>query len=130
MKTETQTPSATLYYREGSSDKIYQCAVQPSGPGYIVTFTYGRRGSTLQTGTKTSKPVGFDEAKKIFDKLVREKTAKGYRSAGGRRSPTPKAAKRSAKKTRTPATSVKIAGSNALPVNGHFTCLACFVATS
>ena len=68
----------SLYYREGSSDKEYHARIEPSGLGYIVTFAYGRRGSTLTTGTKTNAPVGFDEAKKIYDKLVKEKMAKGY----------------------------------------------------
>jgi bifunctional non-homologous end joining protein LigD len=44
----------------------------------VVNFAYGRRGSTLQTGTKTPAPVDHDTAKRTFDKLVREKTAKGY----------------------------------------------------
>lgn len=71
-------PSTTLYYCEGSSDKTYQAAVEPQGEGFVVTFAYGRRGSTLTTGTKTAAPVPFDQAKKIYDKLVKEKTAKGY----------------------------------------------------
>ena len=78
METKGSPERVTLYYREGSSDKIYQAALEPSGSGFVVNFCYGRRGSTLSTGTKTSQPVGFAEAKKIFDKLVREKTAKGY----------------------------------------------------
>ncbi len=68
----------TLYYREGNSDKVYQCAIEPSGEGYVVNFAYGRRGSTLSTGTKTSSPVDLATAKRLYDKLVREKTAKGY----------------------------------------------------
>ena len=68
----------TLYYRDNRSDKIYMCAIEPSGAGFIVTFAYGRRGSTLQTGTKTAQPVAYAAAKKIYDKLVQEKTAKGY----------------------------------------------------
>jgi len=68
----------TLYYRQGSSDKIYQTAIEPKDGGHIVTFAYGRRGTTLQTGIKTQTPVNYDSAKTIFDKLVREKTAKGY----------------------------------------------------
>ena len=32
----------------------------------------------MQTGTKTSTPVDYETAKGIYDKLVREKTAKGY----------------------------------------------------
>jgi bifunctional non-homologous end joining protein LigD len=71
-------PRVTLYYREGSSDKVYQCAIEASDHAYIVTFAYGRRGSTLNTGTKTSSPVDYPTAKSIYDKLVREKTSKGY----------------------------------------------------
>jgi bifunctional non-homologous end joining protein LigD len=68
----------TLYYREGSSDKVYQCGIEPSGDLFVVNFAYGRRGSTLNTGTKTSSPVKYETAKGTFDKLVREKMAKGY----------------------------------------------------
>jgi len=41
----------TLYFRQGSSDKIYQAAIEPKDGGYTVNFAYGRRGSTLSTGT-------------------------------------------------------------------------------
>lgn len=68
----------TLYYREGSSDKVYQTAIEPAGGGFVVNFAYGRRGSTLQTGTKTQKPVSREEADKIASKLIAEKQAKGY----------------------------------------------------
>jgi bifunctional non-homologous end joining protein LigD len=68
----------TLYYRQGSSDKVYQAAIEPRDGGYVVVFAYGRRGTTLQTGVKTQAPVDYVEAKCIYDKLVREKTAKGY----------------------------------------------------
>ncbi len=70
--------STTLYYREGSSDKIYQAAIEEATGGFVVSFAYGRRGSTLQTGTKTQKPVPLTSAKDIFDKLVQSKMAKGY----------------------------------------------------
>ena len=68
-----------LFYREGSSDKVYKATMikDPSG-GYLVNFAYGRRGNTLTMGTKTTNPIGFDAAKKIYDKLVSEKTGKGY----------------------------------------------------
>lgn len=71
--------SVTLFYREGSSDKIYAASIEEAPGGFLVNFQFGRRGSTLQTGTKTAKPLPYDDAKKIFDKLVREKTAKGYK---------------------------------------------------
>jgi bifunctional non-homologous end joining protein LigD len=67
-----------LYYREGSSDKVYQAAIEPAGDQFVVNFAYGRRGATLTAGTKTSSPVDFDTAKKIYTKLVSEKKAKGY----------------------------------------------------
>ena len=81
MKTTTNasaTERMTLYYREGSSDKVYQASIEPRGELFIVNFAFGRRGSALQTGTKTPEPVDYDSAKKIYDKLVQEKKAKGY----------------------------------------------------
>ena len=74
--------SITLEYHEGNSDKLYQAAIEPKDAGFTVTFAYGRRGSTLTTGTKTSGIVTYDEAKLVFDKLVKDKTAKGYKPMG------------------------------------------------
>jgi bifunctional non-homologous end joining protein LigD len=68
----------TLYFRQGSSDKIYQASIEQQNGAYVVNYAFGRRGTTLQTGTKTQSPVSYEEAKRIFDKLVNEKTAKGY----------------------------------------------------
>jgi len=76
--TETKPERITLYYREGSSDKVYQAAIEPEGELFVVNFAFGRRGSTLSTGTKTSSPVDYATAKRTYDKLVREKQAKGY----------------------------------------------------
>ena len=98
--TPTIIQSTTLHYRAGRSDKIYQAAIEEHTPGsdangYVVTFAYGRRGSTLKTGTKTPQPVSREAAIKIHDKLVASKWAKGYRVSGGgpgtpyRRSPEP-----------------------------------------
>ena len=78
MQTLTELPTTTLYYREGSSDKVYQCQIEAAGERFVVNFAYGRRGGTLNTGTKTNVPVNFDDAKRIFDKLVKEKRSKGY----------------------------------------------------
>jgi bifunctional non-homologous end joining protein LigD len=78
MNTLTELPNATLYYREGSSDKVYQCQIEPAGERFVVNFCYGRRGSTLNTGTKTNVPVDFDSAQRIYEKLVKEKRSKGY----------------------------------------------------
>src|ERR1700744_3214941 len=78
MQTLEKLTTITLYYREGLSDKIYQCQIEPAGHRFVVNFAYGRRGSSLNAGTKTNVPVEYTDAKRIFDKLVREKQAKGY----------------------------------------------------
>lgn len=70
--------STTLYFRQGPSDKVYQASIQPKDQGFMVHFAYGRRGSTLTTGSKTPAPVAYQIAKGIYDKLIKEKTAKGY----------------------------------------------------
>src|SRR5947209_2600830 len=70
--------TATLYYREGSSDKVYQAAIEEADGGFVVSFAFGRRGTTLQTGTKTQSPVPFEKARSIFDGLIKSKLAKGY----------------------------------------------------
>lgn len=70
-----------LYYREGNSDKVYHAEIEPAGDGFHVTFAYGRRGATLQTGTTTTKPVGRQEAEAIAAKLIASKLAKGYTPA-------------------------------------------------
>jgi len=74
----TKPERITLYYREGSSDKVYQASIEPEGELFLVNFAFGRRGSTLSTGTKTQTPVNHDQATRIFAKLVAEKKAKGY----------------------------------------------------
>ena len=70
----------TLYYREGSSDKIYQVSLeQNSSPERsLVRFAFGRRGSTLQTGMKTPAAVDYTTALRTYNQLVASKLAKGY----------------------------------------------------
>lgn len=70
--------NTTLYYRDGRSDKVYRIAIEPRDGDYVVNIAFGRRGTTLSTGTKTTSPVALDMAQTIHDKLVKEKMAKGY----------------------------------------------------
>jgi len=71
--------NTTLYYRNGGSDKVYHASIVGNpNDGWIVNIAYGRRGATLTTGCKTSTPVTYEQALKIFDKLIAEKQAKGY----------------------------------------------------
>ena len=80
MTTMTDAPveSVCLYYRDGGSDKIYNASIAADGTGFLVQFSYGRRGTALQAGTKTAAPVSLDKAKSIYEKLIAEKTSKGY----------------------------------------------------
>ena len=78
MPADTQSQRITLYFRQGASDKVYEACVEPQGAGFVVNFAFGRRGTTLQAGTKTAQPVDYQTALTVYDKLVREKTAKGY----------------------------------------------------
>ena len=74
MKTE----NITLFYKQEKSDKVYKVSLEESEDKYLVNFAYGRRGATLKTGTKTQSTVEYEKAKKIYDKLVLSKSAKGY----------------------------------------------------
>jgi predicted DNA-binding WGR domain protein len=70
--------SIDLYFREGTSDKVYHAEIVARGDGFVVNFAYGRRGAKMQTGSKTPKPVSRAKAEEIYSKLVTEKTDKGY----------------------------------------------------
>jgi bifunctional non-homologous end joining protein LigD len=68
----------SLFYAEGHSDKEYHVEIVEVAGGNVVNFRYGRRGASLTVGTKTYASVDFAQAKKIYDKLVKSKIAKGY----------------------------------------------------
>ena len=71
--------SVALSFREGSSDKLYNAAlVQEDDGTHTVRVEWGRRGLTLQQGTKAEK-ASLEAAEKALDKVVREKTGKGYK---------------------------------------------------
>lgn len=74
--------STRLFYKDGSSDKEYHAAINEVEDGFTVTFAFGRRGTALSAGTKTSTPVTREKAQAIYDKLIAEKTAKGYTPDG------------------------------------------------
>ncbi|WP_397446077.1 WGR domain-containing protein [Polaribacter sp. R77954] len=68
----------TLYFSEGKSDKVYEVDICENQDLFLVNFRYGRRGANLREGTKTVFPVAYEEALKIFNKLVESKEKKGY----------------------------------------------------
>ena len=82
-ETAPKAESISLFYREGSSDKVYLASLEEKSGGWVVNFSFGRRGSTLAERHQDESPVPFDKAKGIFDKIVGEKMAKGYTQAEG-----------------------------------------------
>ena len=64
-------------FSEGTSNKFWE--INLSGKSF--TTTYGKIGTSGQTTIKTWKTEA--EAKKEYDKLIAEKTKKGYELAGG-----------------------------------------------
>lgn len=75
---ENGAKSVSLHFKSGSSDKVYHAQLEAADDGFVVNFSYGRRGATLTTGTKTKAPVDHATAVRMFDKLVSEKQSKGY----------------------------------------------------
>ncbi|GAB4341189.1 MAG: hypothetical protein OHK0038_20880 [Flammeovirgaceae bacterium] len=70
-----------LFFKKGTSDKVYEvdlCAVGDNQ--YVVNFRYGRRGTNLKDGTKTSSPVDKTKAEQIYEALIAEKRKGGYKS--------------------------------------------------
>lgn len=75
----SQNEFVTLYYQGGGSDKVYQASLEgTNNGGFMVNFAFGRRGTSLNQGSKTTTPVPYSKAKKIYDQLVYSKEAKGY----------------------------------------------------
>jgi predicted DNA-binding WGR domain protein len=68
-----------LEYTKGTSDKEYNVMLVRVTDGYMVDFSFGRRGGFLQKGTKTITPTAsLNHAMREYTKLVNEKKAKGY----------------------------------------------------
>lgn len=76
--TSENLPSVELFYRSGTSDKIYNVQIAPQGNGYMVNAQNGRRGGSLSYMVKTASPVSLYQAQSIYNELVDSKKAKGY----------------------------------------------------
>lgn len=86
MSTIEHEKSIYLFMKEGSSDKEYHVHLRAAsdGQGWLVQYANGPRGRVGKTALKTESPVSLDEARAIFDSLVKTKTKKGYtESASG-----------------------------------------------
>lgn len=81
--------SISLFCKNATSDKVYHVQVEKQNGGYVVNFSFGRRGNALQRGTKTPRPVDQQTAEAIFDKLVASKMngPSAYKEMGGASAP-------------------------------------------
>lgn len=86
-----QPESANLAYKDIRSDKTYALSLSQCETGWTVMAQFGRRGSTQQVDVKVERSE-YEPAKKIYDRVLREKLAKGYKyvesePAGSERKP-------------------------------------------
>jgi bifunctional non-homologous end joining protein LigD len=68
---------ADLFFQEGSSNKVYHLQLMSYGDGHAVNFQYGRRGGSLNEGTKISGAT-LQSATKVYNNILNQKLAKGY----------------------------------------------------
>jgi len=73
----TVVQSIELFFQEATSDKVYNASIVEENGLFTVRVEWGRRGSTLSTGTKAVKTTRA-LAQKVFDRVVAEKVSKGY----------------------------------------------------
>ena len=75
-----QPERADLYFQQGSSDKVYHLQLEKEEDHWSVHAQWGRRGSALQSDVKANG-TSYEEAKRVYDRILREKTGKGYQIA-------------------------------------------------
>ncbi len=67
-----------MAFKDDKSDKVYHAYLIKEDNGFLVNFEFGKRNAKLQTGTKTLSPVAEADARRIYDKIIKDKKAKGY----------------------------------------------------
>jgi bifunctional non-homologous end joining protein LigD len=72
-----QTEKAEMHFQQGSSDKVYHLQLENLQGQWSVHAHWGRRGSALQSDVKVSNTT-YVEAKRVYDRILRDKTGKGY----------------------------------------------------
>jgi len=78
---EGEQETAELYFREGTSDKVYNLSIAASAVGaWKVVAEYGRNGGKLKEETKGTG-LDYSDAKDIYDRVLAEKIKKGYKQA-------------------------------------------------
>lgn len=72
-----ESKSVFLFFREGSSDKVYNVHLAEGAAGWDVRFQNGRRGKALRDGVKL-EGADYPAALKEFEKVVSAKIKGGY----------------------------------------------------
>ncbi len=78
--------TTSLYFQENGSDKVYIAnliEVDKASNKYKVVCQFGRRGSTLSETEKTKGEVSYGAADSAYNKVISEKTKKGYQLTSG-----------------------------------------------
>src|SRR5580658_9072889 len=75
-----QPERAELYFQQGSSDKVYHLQLENVQDQWSVQAQWGRRGSALQSDVKVNG-TSYEEARRVYDRILQEKTGKGYQVA-------------------------------------------------
>lgn len=70
-----------LTHRGAGHRKEYRLWLEPEGNGWHVGYAYGRIGSRLREGRKTTRPLSRLEAIELRDRVYDEKLGKGYSDA-------------------------------------------------
>ena len=76
-------PRLSLWSTEGGSDKTYTLWIEKDEKGYWLKYLFGARGGTQKPGTKNKAAFTLEKAEAEYDKLLKEKLAKGYNPLGG-----------------------------------------------
>ena len=79
MNRETVVLQLSNLNQGGTAHKEYRLTLVELAGGWFCNFEYGRIGSALRPGTKTPTPVSKEEARRLFNKYLSEKTSEGYR---------------------------------------------------
>jgi len=73
----------SLWSTEGGSDKTYTLWIEKDQKGCWLKYLFGPRGGTQNQGTKNKVAFTPEKAEKEYDKILKEKLAKGYKPLGG-----------------------------------------------
>ncbi len=79
---------ALLHYQDERSDKEYELWLYERDDQWHVDYANARRGAAMTRKLKASN-LTEDEARKVYDKTLKEKLGKGYKMIGGENKQAP-----------------------------------------